>query len=371
MRLRLVLAADVANHYSFGDYFSLRLVTSFIGIFVITLIAATGFEKWELTLLIVAVGIAKVLESISDVIYGLFEKEDQANYIGKSLIAKGFLSLVSFGGIIYLTGSVFLAVIVLAMAWGIVLAAYDSLMAKRLLAEVHGTPSSRIVAGERARSQGSSWRSSANMKRLARNAAPLSVVAFLGSLSNNVPRYFIEHFLGDKMLGIYTAMAYIGLAGLMVVTAMGYPVIPRLAKSYQDSRLKEFWNLYKKLLLIAVGMGLMGVLGVILFGPSLLSRLYSPEYAFHAKVFLYLMIVASLNYVVLFQWCALTAMGKFNVQLILSILTLATLSTLCVYLIPRLGIEGAAFAEILGLLPQVLLGHAGVQRACRHTIRDF
>jgi O-antigen/teichoic acid export membrane protein len=41
---------------------------------------------------------------------------------------------------------------------------------------------------------------------------PLGVVAALVLLNTNIPRYFIERYLGEWELGIFAALAYIMVA---------------------------------------------------------------------------------------------------------------------------------------------------------------
>src|SRR4030095_4637239 len=50
---------------------------------------------------------------------------------------------------------------------------------------------------------------------------PLVIAAALTSLTINIPRYFIEHFLGTAERGKFAALAYPMAAGITVINAIG------------------------------------------------------------------------------------------------------------------------------------------------------
>ena len=52
-------------------------------------------------------------------------------------------------------------------------------------------------------------------------ALPLTLAGLLISLNTNLPRYFIEIHLGEASLGIFSAMAYLIVAGGMLITSLG------------------------------------------------------------------------------------------------------------------------------------------------------
>src|SRR5437867_2722549 len=103
------------------------------------------------------------------------------------------------------------------------------------------TPSASTCAGttwacvpSRARPRSSSG----PIGRLAWLASPLAFVMMLGSLNTSPPRYFVERSLGEAQLGIFTAIAYLIVAGETVVGAMGQSAGPRLARYYAQGNVR-------------------------------------------------------------------------------------------------------------------------------------
>ncbi|MCA9931551.1 MAG: oligosaccharide flippase family protein, partial [Anaerolineales bacterium] len=125
LKTRLVQATDARQTYQFGHYFGLRLLTTAVSLFVILLVVlVVGYEP-DAALVIVAVGVSKAVESISDVLYGLFQQRERMDMMAISRVIKGPLSLIALGVTVYITGSLLWGVIGLTLAWLLVLLAYD------------------------------------------------------------------------------------------------------------------------------------------------------------------------------------------------------------------------------------------------------
>ena len=77
LRLRDVQATDAKNEYLFGDYFALRLMTTALALLAVVGIASlSGYER-ETSLVVLATGISKSVEAISEAFYGLFMKHER------------------------------------------------------------------------------------------------------------------------------------------------------------------------------------------------------------------------------------------------------------------------------------------------------
>jgi O-antigen/teichoic acid export membrane protein len=148
------------------------------------------------------------------------------------------------------------------------------------------------------------------------------------SFNANIPRYFIERYLGEQELGIFAALAYLMVAGGMVVNALGESASPRLAKYYAEGDLVAFRTLLLKLLGIAALMGGIGILVAIIGGRSILTLLYKPEYGEQTTLFIWLMVTAGINYISSFLGYGMTAARYFRIQMPLFITVLVSLRSL-------------------------------------------
>src|SRR5271166_539539 len=297
LQLRAIQATDARREYRFGHYFALRLATTALSLLVIAGIAC-GY-RLETALVILAVGLAKAFESLSDVVYGLLQAHERMDRIALSMMIKGPLSLVALGLVVYLTASIAWGALALAGVWGLLLLAYD------------------IPNGIRSLDQGDTLRPCwdlPTLSRLAWLALPLGIVMMLISLNANIPRYFIEHYWGERELGIFAALAYLMAAGNTVVGALGQSASPRLARYHAEGDKRAFRQLLTKLVGVGAGIGASGLLVALVAGRFILTLLYKPEYAEHTELFAWLTVAATASYASSFLGYGMTAARKFRVQ---------------------------------------------------------
>jgi O-antigen/teichoic acid export membrane protein len=340
LQLRSIQATDIGKQYRFGDYLALRLISSVSALLLIAVMGLLRGYRWETFLVICLVGLAKAFESISDVFSGLIQRRDRSDLTAISLMVKGILSLLLLGIGLHLSGSILWGVTGLSFTWAIVLFSYDLQNALLLL-----NHKSQI----RPR-----WEQKTFIK-LAFISLPLGLVMMLISLNANIPRYFIEEYLGEEQLGIFAAIAYLMVLGGIVVNALGESSIARLAKYYVTKNAIAFRNLLFKLVGIAILLSGTGVGLAIVFGREILSFLYGFAYAEQANLLVWLMVAAGMSYISSFLGYGMIAARQFSIQIPLFAIGIVIAPISCIFLLPKLGLLGAAIALILTATVQAVM----------------
>lgn len=369
LQLRAVQATDARHQYLFSDYMGLRIITTLLALLIIGGITRVAGFRGKTALVILGVALAKGIESISDVFFGLLQKHERMDRIAKSRMIKGPLSLAALGSAVYLTGEVFWGVLGLVLVWSLVLLTYDLRSGALVLqGAARGRSQLSLEDDCRARSRRPRW-STERMRRLLLLSFPLGLVMMLISLNSNIPRYFIERFFGEAELGIFAALAYFIVGERMIINALGQSATPRMARYYSEGDGSAFKKLLLKLMGIGALFGLLGVLLALLAGGRILAFVYTPEYAGQAQLFTWLMVVATLGNIASFLAYGMTAARYFKAQLPLFTLVVITTVLSCLWLIPSYGLRGAAAA--LGLAIFVQLGGSlmVLRHACGRLIR--
>jgi O-antigen/teichoic acid export membrane protein len=240
LALRAALVTDVRGEHPLDRYMALRLATTAIaGAVVVGIALGLGFES-EVALLIVVVGLAKSSESLSDILYGIAQRHERFDLIARSMSARGMLGLLAMAAGISLSGEVVWGALALALAWVLVLALYDWPMTAEWRRASAGAGSSRACLG------------------LAWSVLPLGVAALLVSLNGNLPRYVIADRFGEAELGVFAAMAYLVVAGSMLINVLGQVATPRLARAASVHDRRGYLDLMGRMLLVALMLGLSG-----------------------------------------------------------------------------------------------------------------
>lgn len=344
LNLRAVLATDTCDLHPFRDYLGLRLFmlgASFV--FIALLTVFMGYEE-KLVTVIFLVTVAKSLESLSDLLFGLIQKREEMDVISKSLLQKGVLSLTALTLAIYFTGDVIWGVAGIAVAWGSNLFLYDIPMAFRTGKAHRGNvqkadqPLFAPLTSNYAR----------GLLALGALSLPLGFAILLNSLVTNVPRYFLMESFGPRELGIFSALAYVVIVGARVVTALGESASPRLAMHYSRKEVAEFRSLAGKMILMGVGLGATGVFVSYFLGAPILRFLYGPEYAQYNGAFVWIMVAAGFGYLGTFLQYMLTAGRRFRPQALLQLFSLSIITGACFFLVPVGGVLGASVAMTAG-----------------------
>lgn len=372
LQLRGVQATDARREYLFGDYLGLRLITTMLALLIIAEIVSVSGYRLEAVLVILAVGLAKAIESISDAFYGLLQQHERMDRIAKSMMIKGLLSLVALGVGVHLTGSVFWGAVGLAVAWALVLVGYDIRSGALILKPLPQVGGAAPNEGDQEAILRPRWEMK-TLIRLAWLALPLGLVMMLISLNTNIPRYSVERYLGERTLGIFAAIAYLQVAGITVVGALGQSASPRLAKYYAAGDGLSFRRLLLKLAGIGALLGGAAILVALVAGQELLTLLYGPEYA-QRDLFVWLMVAAGIAYVASFLGYGMTAARYFQIQLPLFALVTGITALACLWLIPANGLHGAAMALVISSAVQaggssVVVAYA-LRKLGRHTGED-
>lgn len=343
LQLRTVQVTDAKHQYSFSDYLHLRLISVGVALLIIAVITFTAGYSWQTSLVILMVGLAKAVESVSDIFYGLLQQHERMDRIAVSMIIKGILSLLLLGAGVYFSSNVLGGVVGLVVAWTLVLVGYDI----RNGALILNTP--KALEDEVFESR------KLALAKLVLLALPLGFVMMLLSLNTNIPNYFIKHYLGERELGIYAAIAYLMVAGNIVVSALGESGSPRLAKYYAAGNVIAYRRLLFKFVGVGVLLGGTGILVAVVAGKEILTLFYQPEYAEYADLFVWLMVAAAISYISSFLGQGMTAARYFRVQMPLFALVTSISAIACFWLIPSRGLQGAAMALIVAVIVRVSL----------------
>lgn len=334
LKLRSAQATDQLHEYSFGEYWSLRLLTTIFALVVIIALALANNSSQDVSWVIILVGASKAIESLIDIIYGLFQQHERMDLVGRSLILRGLLTVILAGAVLTSTTSIVAVASCLLITWSIVLLLCDIPNAKRIL--VLNEDSFRCIP---------KW-SNPRLKKLAVLTLPLGASIAVGALYNNIPRYIIEHYLGSAALGIYSALAYFMLFGGMIFTALAQSIIPRLARYYAENENIRFRQLLHKLIGVGMTIGVFGIVVAFFFGDFFINLFYSSEYTKYSQILVLFMVANLIDFSFLAIASAINAMRLFRVQIVVSSLSALIMGPVCLFLVINVGLEGAAISMI-------------------------
>jgi O-antigen/teichoic acid export membrane protein len=359
LNLRAIQATDIKNEFGFRDYARLRIGTVVIALLAIAAILAIAGYGPEMLLISAVVALAKAAESLSDVCYGLLQRNERMDRIARSMIIRGVLSVVALAVLLQATQNLATAVSGIAAAWIAVLLLYDLPGTAPFVRRERGLQRIANPVNEQL----------ARCGRLAAMALPLGAVMMLISLNANIPRFFVEGELGEASLGYYSAIVYVSIAATTVMNALGQAAVPQLALRFAQVEREPFVSLLLKLAAAALLLGIGGWALSSLIGAPLLAVIYTPEYAEYARLLTLTMAATTVSLIASALGYGMTAMRRFKIQLPIFALVASANVVTCAVLIPRIGLFGAVWALLASGVVQLLASACVVAHGLKHASR--
>lgn len=354
LNLRALQATDVKGQFRFSDYLGIRLMSLAVGVAVTLLIMAAGSLSTEISLVVLLLAAQKVVDGISETMYGHWHQRERMDCIAQSMMLRGGASILVLSAAIWWTRST---------VWGV-----GSLVAVSL-AVLAGYDLVRLDAARRLRlpAFGSAWK---NLWALARIAGPLGIAPMLVTLNTYQSRYWLAHHLSEADVGVYSALAYVTVAANLVVVALAQAAGPAMTRALDDGDRLEFLTGALRLAAVGGALGAAGLMIAWLWGAPLMALCYGPAYAGYSGTLLWLMLGGAFSYLASCTGYTLTAARRFLVQVPILCTVAMVIALASWLLVPGYGIRGAAMAQAIGSGVQLVLNVAmvgvlfrGLQRA--------
>jgi len=333
-QLRSIQAAGLSSNSRFGDFLGFRL-WCLAAVMTVTLgIAAFGSYSTDTARVLVGVGLWKCVDSLSEVAYGYAQNQEMVGRISTSLITKAVASLAVVPAVIVLTRSVLWVALALAMVSALTFLFYD----RRTI---------RLVAASRGDVELSPRVRSVEVAEIVRLGLPLGVTSLLGVLAYNIPRYFLQHLRGEQAVGYFSAIGFPFAAFSVLMGALGQAATPRMAASFSKEP-REFWRSVGTLCGVSVLVCVAAIAICMVWGPSVLTVLFTRDYATYFSSFMVLLAAAGCWSLASALGYAATCSGRIYGQVPASAATCVSALILSPLLIPDRGVLGAALVYLVG-----------------------
>lgn len=252
-------ATDVSHKFSFCDYLISRYISTGIMVVIscgyLFFVSQTRSYPLNKTVIILAMCISKVLDSVEDVYYGHYQSQNRLDIAAKILTARLLMLYVSFIAILIIFKNLVLA-IVMSTLISAVIVIYGICITKK---------------------EGFLYRSKysiENIKHIFISCFPLFVGTFLSFYITNAPKYAIDAQLDETVQACY---GFISMP-IFVISLMNnfvfQPMITNLAISWEKKEYSKFIKSIWIECLILFCITLIAVLGGYLLGIPVLSILY-------------------------------------------------------------------------------------------------
>lgn len=357
LKLSTVNITDMHNEYQAGHYVAARLLASLISVLVAAVIGFV-FYPFKTACVIAIMGVSYAAAEIRQYYTSNMQKYERLSLATLSQVAAGLLTLLLFGLLFWLTQNLMLAILGTIISRIFVLLTYDMPVSAKV-ASAHN-PSFTGYAPL--------WDKTMVWKLL-RRAAPLAVVGAVGIIFVNIPRLVMDKMLGREAVGYFTALSMLLTVYTMLHTALGNAALPRLSKYFAEN-IRAFVWLLVRLIGLNLSLGIAFVTILFFFGKPILTFLFTVDYAQHKDVLVMLAVSSCLLSIFGVSNWGLNATRQFGVQIPVYISTAVICGIASIWLIPRFGLMGGAYAFMASYVFGAFFCLVLIGRAVRKRARD-
>lgn len=324
--MRNFQVSDIQGEYSTDEYVGSRILTCIIA-FVCCAAASCFGNSWYQILCIDAFMLVRVAEAWVDVMHGIDQKHNRYDYIGKSYILRGILTIGVLPAMLSLTGNLLLALVLMACANLAAAVLYDWRKTGGLERMVPVLFQKKVF-------------------RLLCTCAPIVVFTFLLSLENYIPKKVLEYQYGNAQLGIYSLIANVAVVVQVFASVAFNPFLPGFTQVYYTGDAGKFSGLMHRLYLVLIGLCVIVNIGAILLGRLGLQILYGEDILNYYDLFLPIVWCTILTAVIWILSAILIAMRKIKWLIAGMAVDFALCLVIVFPLVERYGKNGVSIVQI-------------------------
>ena len=335
-KIRTFQVSDLNDEYSPQNYIAFRFVSIGLGLlWCAVYLPLTCSSDSQLLLASITYLLFKSDEVFSDVLYGIDQKAYRMDYIGKSQLMRGVLSLVGFAVPLYVFDSLVVGILGMAASCIAITLFYD-------------LPHARLFGSIRPDFE----------KDKMLSLAKACFLAMIGSLCANgivsLVRQYFGILYGSEALGIYASVATPAVLIQVSATYLYSPMIGSLAKTLNDSGAHAFMREFIKILVLIIGVLSLFIVGLSIVGDFALQLVFGPSIAPHTYLFPYVLVATGCVGILFYTNDVLVVLRKTKAMLACNLIALVTALLLALPFTQHFGMNGINFSVIGGSLIAVI-----------------
>lgn len=293
---RIYQVSDV-DEFETTHYFSFRFISSLVGI-IIALLYIILFDSFDNRfLLIVFWLLIRIIESFSDVIYGIFQRHHRIDLVGKSLVIKNVINLLVFLFLEYTTKNVLFSTIGVFVSTFIIFVLFDYVISLKF-EKIKITLNRKLI----------------QLFKAGKYTCYFSLITVLIA---NISRFIVDWKLDEVTQGYFGIIIMIPTVMALFGQFFIQPEIVPITKAVIAKDRKDINTRVNRTIIILFVLSIVCILSIMICGEFILELLYGISFD-GKKLILCLALIGGLfNAITSIYSNVLTVLRKTKIQLIL------------------------------------------------------
>jgi len=325
---RIYQVTEPNKSISDKDFIASRIITDIIMIVALLIFCYIREYDFEKNLIFFLLTIYKAFEAFSDVIYGVLQKNEDLDVVGKSLFVKSALSIFLFIIVDIITKNIIISIISMIVVCVAIIIFYDFKKANKYI-------NYKIKVKKE------------NVLNILKRGFFTFAISFLGMYVLNAPKYSIDTYLTNNFQTIFGIIVMPATVVGLVAQFLVHPYLTQILHLYESADLKKLKKLIFKLLKLTIGFGIIAAIAGYLIGTQVLGLIYGLDLTSYKLELTIIIISATLYTIVTIYSSVLTTVREIVSQFIIYICISIVAYILSNYLTNLFGMNGAIEAYFL------------------------
>lgn len=273
---RIYQVTELNKKISDIDFIMSRLITNIL--MIVFLVIFCFFKRYntEKFIVFLLLTLYKALEAFSDVIYGVLQKNDKLDIVGKSLFSKSLMSIVIFLIIDMIFKNMILSIMSMIAICVLIMFFYDF---KKVYKYINFK--SKVVMK--------------NVFDILKKGFFTFAISFLGMYVLNAPKYSIDTYLADNYQTIFGIIVMPATVIGLMAQFLIHPYLNKFVFLYENRDLAKLKKLLLKLISVIIIFGIISTVAAYLLGTQVLGIVYGLDLSEY-KMGLAIIIVSAILY---------------------------------------------------------------------------
>lgn len=275
---RVYQVTELNKNITDKDFIINRLITCFSMIIFLILFCVVRNYDIEKSIIFLLLTIYKALEAFSDVVYGVLQKNDKLDIVGKSLFGKSLISIILFLVIDILTKNMIISIISMIIACILIIIFYD-------FRKTYSYIDLKIKID---------WH---NVLNILKKGFFVFAISFLGMYVVNAPKYSIDSFLTNDYQTIFGIIVMPATIMSLIAQFLIHPYLNKILEFYKTKNLKGLEKVLLKIIGIILLFGIIATILGYVIGTQVLGLIYGLDLSMY-KVSLAIIIISATLYTI-------------------------------------------------------------------------
>lgn len=323
-----------SDKFSSKDFILYRVLSSILTVIIVFLFSIINrYNLFKLSV-IMLICLFRMIEAISDAVYGVLQYKGYLYKSGISLSLKGLIGLIGFTLVDYFTKSITLALISLIILNLAFFYFYDYKNVKEYL-------SGKVSFN--------------NILLILKETLPIFIYSFLAMYVANICKYMLDYFDTEEAQNIFGIIfmpsTVIGLCSAYIVV----PIITSLNDLLKSKKYKEFNKLVSKMMIILVGVGVVAIIAAYVLGIPILNILYGMDLGDYKNLLLLVLVGATFYTLANVYSQVLILLNVHKMQTLIYVVMSIVSTLICYFLISNYKLSGSVYSYVIFMFILLIL----------------